>query len=404
MTGRGDARGLSSIVAVLLIILMVLVAITILWLVLKKTTSNQMEYVDIQKEFFKENIDISYISVNPDFVNLYLKKTTGDLTVIKNESEGEEEDISDMDIISIVDISGSMCACNGISYNCCRNSLGGDYSSGNCYALNSNQNNACVSTCGGSWVDRLSYTKEANKELVKILSKSEGTRIGLVVYSTNVNTSAGIDLTGNINQLNSKIDSWQAGGSTCICCAINEARRKLQEQSSEDRIKRIIVMSDGEANVQCPEQNTRDAMKDAVKASCDAKISLTNLIIHSIGAGENVNEDALRNISVCGGGKYFSAMNINELIDVYRNVVKEIKISYKSNTNIAYLYIVFSTDTSSYREKIVDMPDPLVIENYQFNLTGKLEGEIKKVEIYPVILSSSGKEIIGPVYDSWQAS
>jgi len=34
-------------------------------------------------------------------------------------------------------------------------------------------------------------------------------------------------------------------------------------------------------------------------------------------------------------------------------------------------------------------------------LEGKLEGEIIKIEVYPVILSNSGKEEIGPLFDSW---
>ncbi|MCX6750784.1 MAG: hypothetical protein NTZ83_04965, partial [Candidatus Pacearchaeota archaeon] len=80
----------------------------------------------------------------------------------------------------------------------------------------------------------------------------------------------------------------------------------------------------------------------------------------------------------------------------------EIKSSYKPINRFNYLYIVFYNETSSYREKIFDIPDPLVIRKYQFDLTGKISGKITKVEIYPAIVSESGKEVIGPLFDSWE--
>jgi len=157
----------------------------------------------------------------------------------------------------------------------------------------------------------------------------------------------------------------------------------------------------GEANVKCI-WNAPNASQDAINSSCYAKENLDNLIVYSIGAGENVNEETLRGISDCGGGKYFSAMNISELIDVYRSVAEEIKTTSISVNKFNYLYVLFYNGTSSYKEKISEMPDILAIKRYNFDLTGKLEGNITKIEVYPVILSKEGKEIIGPSFDSWE--
>jgi hypothetical protein len=399
---RSDSRGLSTVIATLLVIVLVFVAIAILWVVLRRVIMNQTEVVEVQKEFYSESIQIAKIRVNNGSVNISLERAGGKIKVTGNETGIETVEVAEADIISVVDLSQSMApTCNGVSYACCTNTLSGSYSSGNCSNVNPIRNITCTTTCGGIWVDKLFALKSSNKELINILSQSEGSKIGLVGYNTSIVNSASLDLTNDVNQLNNRIDSWQSGGSTCICCGINEALRKLQEQSSDGVAKKIIVMSDGEANVKCATQNTNDAIKDSIKSSCDAKASLDNLVIYTIGVGGNVNEDALRNISACGGGKYFSAMNTSELIDVYRSVAADIQSS-KSVSKFNYLYIVFYNKTTSYKEKILEIPEILGVKSYNFDLTGNLAGNITKIEIYPVILSKSGKEIIGPLFDKWE--
>ncbi len=359
MLKRGDSRGLSTIIATLLIIILALVLIGILWVVMRNFILHQSELVEMEKEFFAENIEMSSVKINDSFVSLSLKRTGGTTKSSSQTNQSEIIEKAEVDIISVVDISGSM--------------LG----------------------------EGLTSAQEANKELINILFESEGNRIGLVGYSTTVDNSASLNLTDNLTQLNNKIDSWHAGGSTCICCGINEAFKKLKQQSPNERAKKIIVMSDGEANVKCI-RNAPNASQDAINSSCYAKENLDNLIVYSIGAGENVNEETLMGISDCGGGKYFSAMNISELIDVYRSVAEEIKTTSISVNKFNYLYVLFYNGTSSYKEKISEMPDILAIKRYNFDLTEKLEGNITKIEIYPVIISDQNKEVIGPMFDSWE--
>ena len=406
MLKRRDLRGLSTVVATLLIILLVLVAIGIVWVVMKNIITNQSEIAEKQKEFFLEGIRIADIRVNNGLVNISLERVGGQANVkVTGLQNITREEVLPVDIISVVDISGSMTACNNITLGCCTNVLKGSYDSPNlnCFGLNSNKNISCTTTCHGIWADRIYYAKEANKELIKILSESGDNRVGLVAFNATISTFGSIDLTDNVTQLNNKIDSWQATSGTCTCCGINEAVRILKEQSSDSREKRIIVMSDGEADKTCPEQNTGDAMQDAIKASCNGKSSLKNLIIDSVGAGGDVHyyKDVLVGIANCGGGNYTSVVNLSDLINVYKTMVQEIKTSSISINRFSYLYIVFYNGTSAYREKISEMPDVVQIKEYEFNVRTNLAGNITKIEIYPVI-SYSGKEIIGPLFDKWE--
>ena len=411
MLEKGDLRGLSTVVSTLLIILLVFAAIAIVWVVIKNIIVNQSEIAEKQRDFFSESIRIVNLRINKSLVNMSLERIGGgEKPGNKTVENLTTEEIMEADIISVVDLSGSMRSCHNVSQTCCQNTLRGEYtpihgsSSGYCDTLNSNQNTTCISTCYGTWVDRISAAKEANKELINVILQTKGSRIGFVGYDTSVINSASIDLTDDATQLNNTINSWDVGQSTCICCGINEALNRLQQQSSDDRLKKIIVMSDGDANVRCHQQNTPNATQDAIKASCDAKNSLGNLTIYAIGLGEDVDEQTLTGISNCGVGKYFSAINVTQLIDVYKSVAYEIKSTSVSIQKFNYLYIVFYNGTSSYREKTFEIPDVAGIKAYKFNLTGNLEGNITKIEVYPVILSDSGKEIIGPVFDRWEST
>lgn len=274
--------------------------------------------------------------------------------------------------------------------------------SNNCYGIKKDKENICIQQCGGTWIDKLIPTQDANKNIIENILSSDKNRIGLVGYDSSIVSSASIDLTNNIAQLNAKIDSWEAGGTTCICCGINEAATKLKQQSSVEKMKAIIVMSDGEANVLCPQQGTRDAKKDAIKAACDANSTLETLTIYSIGAGTDADEITLTSIAECGDGKYFSVEDTSKLVEIYQTVAQEIERKYRQAHQINYLLIMFYNETSSYKKSITDIPGALETKKYSFDLEGKLSGELQKIEIYPVIVTSSKKEIIGPVLDSWE--
>ncbi len=73
-----------------------------------------------------------------------------------------------------------------------------------------------------------------------------GNRVALVDFSSSVqgNTSLITDLVS----LENEIDSYFAGGGTCLSCAINRAWEILNSQSSPERQKYVIAMTDGVTN------------------------------------------------------------------------------------------------------------------------------------------------------------
>jgi hypothetical protein len=80
-------------------------------------------------------------------------------------------------------------------------------------------------------------------------------------------------------------------------------------------------MSDGEANVQCPQQPGSDAKQDAIQAACDA--ARQGIKVYAVAFGSNADITTLESIASCGeGGFYFG--NLEDLISIYEDIAQEI--------------------------------------------------------------------------------
>ncbi len=97
----------------------------------------------------------------------------------------------------------------------------------------------------------LSAAKNADKLYIDEALKISGNRVGLVAFAANVLDTNVHSLSNNVVSLKSKIDSWTGYNKTCICCGINKAIEKINADSSPNKIKNIILLSDGLPNINC---------------------------------------------------------------------------------------------------------------------------------------------------------
>jgi len=188
--------------------------------------------------------------------------------------------------------------------------------------------------------------KDASKSFVDILLNVSGNKIGLVEYSSDypdvyldscsnpenkitpypdsiVRTNS---LTQNSQEIRNLIDNTETWWGTCICCGVNKAVELLNTQSSDTKNKSLVVMSDGEANIQCAQQGNGYAKQDAIDAAQDA--CSQDIRVYTIGFGEDVDEPTLQSMA-CNGGSYHSAVDTAELENVYKEIAGEISsVSY----------------------------------------------------------------------------
>ena len=95
---------------------------------------------------------------------------------------------------------------------------------------------------------RISLAKCLDSNFTSTVLSGTGNKVALVSFTDNADSGKWTNLSSNYTYLNNTISAYSASGSTCVACAINRAYLILQNQSSNNRKKFIIVMTDGVTN------------------------------------------------------------------------------------------------------------------------------------------------------------
>ena len=159
------------------------------------------------------------------------------------------------------------------------------------------------------------------------------TRLGVedmfsvVVYDTNVRTIVPAQHAVNINYLINTIRSIRAGGSTALFGGVSQGASEIRKNIENDYIHRIVLLSDGLANVgpRMPEELGRLGA-----ALLKERISVT-----TVGVGVDYNEDLMARLSQrSDGNTYFVESGVDlprifaaELGDVLNVVAKQVKVT-----------------------------------------------------------------------------
>ena len=142
---------------------------------------NQSEIGEAQAKFFQEDIRVHTVRFGDGgtTINISLRNVAG-----RMRTQFEEQTLPPpgVDVISVVDMSGSMCSC--VDFRC----------------LNDQQRceNVCRSTCVGGVYE----TKNANHILINTILENNLSRVGLVGYNTIVYAPFSNDLTNDSLTLN----------------------------------------------------------------------------------------------------------------------------------------------------------------------------------------------------------
>lgn len=489
---------MSTIVTVLVILLLTIVILGVLWIFVKDYVKKQSEEIELKRKFFSEEIEFVKVKIEGSTVNMAIKKIGGKIEV--NESEEEVITPVEVDIILVLDRSGSMrqsgwiletslLAENTTTLIVPRNAYSSTYSfsvpsgtqrlavaidwgkitgfngsEGSEFALNlrrpagtwiansgnypselsgkvdppdsigtANEYFSGISTRpqyfyienpqNGIWQakvygwnlrpkssppstqnvsvqiymgDSSSLNKSLtiiSSDLVKSASKNfidrlnEEDQAAIVRFGSYAELTQG--LSSNKSAIKNAIDNLGIEGGTYINTGIDIATQHLTTTGRSDAVKIITILTDGQ----------NDMGPNPVLASAQLAKD-KDFTIFTIGLTNFVDESMLKTIATKPEYYYYS--DFDKLDQVYQEIAEKIKTTYTSIHQFNYLVFVFHSETDSYRETVSELPEVLGTKKYTFDLTGKLEGEIIKIEVYPVIISSSGKETIGSLLDVWE--
>ncbi|MGI6366372.1 MAG: VWA domain-containing protein [Bacillota bacterium] len=149
--------------------------------------------------------------------------------------------------------------------------------------------------------DPQGYRKTAAKSFVDALIP--GDRGAVVTFSSSAALRQG--LTSDFEAVKAGIDQAYASGGTNIGAGISIAINELINKSTVDRIKVIILLSDGDGSY---------------NHSLTAQAQANDIVIYTIGLGNRVNTSLLKSIAQGTGGMYFPVSSSSQLPDVFSRI------------------------------------------------------------------------------------
>jgi len=172
------------------------------------------------------------------------------------------------------------------------------------------------------------------------------TRLGIqdifsvVVYDTNVHTIVPAQNATDIKGIIHTIQQIRAGGSTALFGGVSQGAAEIRKNLENDYIHRIILLSDGLANVgpRMPEDLGR----------LGAALMKENISVTTVGVGTDYNEDLMAQLAQkSDGNTYFVESGFDlpgifaaELGDVLNVVAKKVKVTISLPGNVEPVNII----------------------------------------------------------------
>jgi Ca-activated chloride channel homolog len=172
--------------------------------------------------------------------------------------------------------------------------------------------------------EKIRQAKAAAIEAVKRLGSSD--IFSLVVYDSNVHTIIPAQNVRDINRIIAKIKRINAAGSTALFGGVSQAASEIRKYIGSEHVHRIILLSDGLANV--------GPGSPAELGRLGAALIKENISVTTIGVGCDYNEDLMTRLSQkSDGNSYFVETGSElpgifaaELGDVLNVVAKKVKV------------------------------------------------------------------------------
>ncbi len=185
--------------------------------------------------------------------------------------------------------------------------------------------------------DRLGLVKDALMYLVDQLDASD--RIGIVAYESSAREILEPVSVRNRGEIHRAISCLQPGGSTNLDHGLNLAYRMAERNFLENRINRVILCSDGVANVGA---TSADELLRRIKRFSDMGITLTAV---GVGMG-NHNDALLEQLGDKGNGQYAYVDGIEEarrlfvekLAGTLQIIARDVKIQVDFNPRVVRSY------------------------------------------------------------------
>jgi Ca-activated chloride channel family protein len=202
--------------------------------------------------------------------------------------------------------------------------------------------------------EKLLQAKRAAGRLVELLEP--GDRLAIVHYGNDVRVLPGLEATPeNKVRMQRYVDGISEGGGTNIGDGLEAGRAQLA--AGDDRVKRILFLSDGQPTVGLTSPHALEALVARYKSQ---GVSLT-----ALGVGADFNEDLMTRLAARGGGAYgfisrsadTTALFEKDLSQAATMVARGVTLRLAVPDDVDVLDIYGREVTRSGRDVVVGLPD-----------------------------------------------
>lgn len=154
---------------------------------------------------------------------------------------------------------------------------------------------------------RIREARRAAKMVVDRLR--DGDTLTVIAYDTEAMVLIPAGQVGSRQRLKRKIDRMEANGSTAIYAGMRLAASELDDHLSDARVTRVILLSDGRANV--------GPRNPQAFAKLGRNLSNRGMIVSTIGLGNGYNEDLMAALAQAGEGNHAFVSEPLDIIDFF---------------------------------------------------------------------------------------
>ena len=163
---------------------------------------------------------------------------------------------------------------------------------------------------------KLEQAKQAAMMLVDQLDRDDV--LSLVVYETEVQVVLPAGPLGDRRrEIKRMIQRIETGGSTALYGGVQAGGRQLDEFLSKQRINRVMLLSDGIANVG-PSSNREISQ-------LGSRLSKSGVSVTTIGLGDDYNETLMTALAEASDANYYYVADVEELPGVFKDELGELQ-------------------------------------------------------------------------------
>src|SRR5271170_120378 len=154
---------------------------------------------------------------------------------------------------------------------------------------------------------KLEKTKQAAMQLVDRLAPND--IFSLVIFSDHADVLVPAQKVEDKDALKEKIQGIEADGSTALYAGVKMGADQLQEFFSDRRINRVILLSDGLANV------GPSSPRELRRLGSD--LAERGISVTTIGVGDDYNEDLMAGLAEASDANYYYVQDTEKLPEIF---------------------------------------------------------------------------------------